>query len=61
MPTEPEGPPSTSSSSQPPLPLFTVESVREGLKLSARGADELNKQLADQFTLSGPSASLRLR
>jgi hypothetical protein len=61
MPTEPREPTSTGSSTAPPSPVFTVESVHEGLKLSARGADELNKQLADQFTLSGLSALLRLR
>ena len=45
----------------PNEPQFTVETIREGMKRSAKGADELNKQLKDVFSLSDSGASLRLR
>jgi hypothetical protein len=45
----------------PERTLPTVEDVREALRQAAPGANELNRQLDQVFTLSEASAMLRLR
>lgn len=51
---KPEAPDSTP-------PELTEAAVKEALRTSAEGANELNKKLKEVFALSDASATLRLR
>jgi hypothetical protein len=42
-------------------PELTEAAVKEALRQSAEGANELNKKLKEVFSLSDTSATLRLR
>jgi hypothetical protein len=51
----------SSASSETPEPALTIAAVQEALSQAAPGADELNQQLKEVFSLTGASATLRLR